>query len=86
MESTKKNHNVETGSANHYCSLRHSFACKPLRSELGTKISICDCPGRLATDSYSADLLSVSGPKEIFSAGQQSVTNTQQGRIDEEYV
>ena len=75
MESKKQNHNVEPISDNHSCSLRHPLPCKPLRSELGTKIVICGRPGRLASGSYFADLLSVSSPKEIFSAGQQSVAH-----------
>jgi len=81
VESTRQNRIVEAGSDGHGCSFCRSLPCKLLRSELGIEISICGSSGRLAANSYPTGLLSVSGPKEIFSAGQQSATNTHRGRI-----
>jgi len=63
VESKKENYDVETGSVGHGRSLRHSLAREPLRSELGTKNSVCRLPGSLATAINTADLLYVTGPK-----------------------
>ena len=72
MESRKQDYDVETVSVGHYCSLHHSFPCKPLRSELGAENSIRRPFGCLASDSHAADILSLPRVRKRYTSQQAS--------------